>query len=452
MPARIPPNAPDAERSVLGSILTSENALFSAVERLKEDDFYRVEHRKIFRAILRLFERKSTVDPITLTDELEREGILDEIGGPSYITSLLDSVISPSLMPEHAGLVLEKSVYRRVIEASDDVLAEAYREEKDSDELLDWAEQRILEIRRGRQRRGFSQLGEVAEDVFGQIDAAMSDKTATVGTKTGFTDIDSLLVGLRDGNLIILASRPAVGKTSLMLNFHRHVSVEQGIPSAIFSLEMSREQLAMRFLSLEARVDGQKLLTGKLSREDIRSLTRAVSTLKNVPIFLDDTPAISLSEIRAKSRSIVKEENIHLISVDYMQLVQAPRADTRQQEVSVISQGFKALARELNLPLLVLSQLSRNPEHRDDKTPRLSDLRESGSIEQDADIVMFLHSQELYESSPLTRNRLDVIVAKNRNGPTGRKSLTFFREFTRFEDLAREDMVEAEGFSEDLAF
>ncbi len=451
--ARIPPSSPEAERSVLGSMLSSESAFLEGIETLNEGDFYLMEHRKIFRAMLRLFEKKTNLDPVTLADELEREGTLEQIGGRAYISSLLDSVISPSLIGEHSALVQEKSVYRKVIEVTDTILAEAYKEERPADDLLDFAENRIFEIRQGRIKREFVHLGEVGEKVFKRIETMPSDPKALPGARTGFRDLDELTLGFREGNMIVLASRPSVGKTSFMLNIHYHLSAgDSGVPSAIFTLETGAEELAMRFLSMVARVDSRRVQTGRLSRDDLAKLADAVSVLKKAPIFLDATPAISLNELRAKARRIVRDEGVKLISIDYMQLIRGPRSENRQIEVTLISQSLKALARELNLPILVLSQLSRSSEKRDDTTPRLSDLRESGSIEQDADIVMFLHRPEMYGQSVTEQNTIDVIVSKNRNGPVGRTKLTFLKEFTRFESYTEEAMVDYSEFGEDLSF
>lgn len=434
-------------------MLSSESAFLEGVETLNEGDFYLIEHRKIFRAMLRLFERKTNVDPITLVDELDREGILEQIGGRAYISSLMDSVISPSLIQEHSTLVQEKSVYRKVIEVTDTILAEAYREERPADDLLDFAENRIFEIRQGRIRREFIHVGEVGEKVFKQIESMSSDPKAMPGARTGFRDLDELTLGFREGSMVVLASRPSVGKTSFMLNIHYHLSGgESGVPTAIFTLETGAEELVTRFLSMISRVDSRKIQTGKLSRDDLGSLADAVSELKRMPIFLDATPAISLTEIRAKARRILRDEGVRLISIDYMQLIRGPRSENRQIEVTMVSQSLKALARELSLPVLVLSQLSRSPERREDTTPRLSDLRESGSIEQDADIVMFLHRPEIYGESMATKNLVEVHVSKNRNGPTGKIRLTFLKEFTRFESYAEEEMVDYSDFGEDLSF
>ncbi|MEO0145551.1 MAG: replicative DNA helicase [candidate division WOR-3 bacterium] len=451
--ARTPPFSPEAERSVLGSMLLSESAFLEGIETLKESDFYLVEHRRIFRAMLRLFERRTNVDPITVADELEREGALEQIGGRAYISSLMDSVISPSLINDHATLVQEKSVYRKVIEVTEQILAEAYRGERPADELLDLAENRIFEIRQGRIRGEFVHVGEVGERVFRNIETISSGPGAVPGARTGFRDLDELTLGFRNGSMVVLASRPSVGKTSFMLNIHYHISCgEHAVPSAIFTLETGVEELVIRFLSMISRVDSRKIQTGRLSREDKAKLAEAVSVLKRAPIFLDATPSISLTEIRAKARRIVRDEGVRLISVDYMQLIRGPRSENRQIEVTMVSQSLKALAREMNIPILVLSQLSRSPEKREDATPRLSDLRESGSIEQDADIVMFLHRPVAYAQTSPAGNIIEVIVSKNRNGPVGKTRLTFLKECTRFESYAEEGFVDYSEFGEDLSF
>jgi len=450
---RTPPSSPEAERSVLGAMLSSESALLEGIETLNENDFYLMEHRKIFRAMLRLFERKTNIDPITLADELEREGILEQIGGRAYISSLMDSVISPSLIQEHSALVQEKSIYRKVIEVTNTILAEAYREERSADDLLEFAENRIFEIRQGRIRREFVHVGEVGERVFRNIEAISSDPRSAPGVRTGYRDLDELTMGFREGNMIIVASRPSVGKTSFMLNIHYHLSAgDSRIPTAIFTLETGLEELVIRFLSMVASVDSRKIYTGRLSRDDLAKLADAVSVLKKAPIFLDATPAISLTEIKAKARRIVRDEGVRLISIDYLQLIRGPRSENRQIEVTIVSQSLKAMARELGIPVLVLSQLSRGLEKREDTTPRLSDLRESGSIEQDADIVIFLHRPEKQGDSAMTNNTVEVHVSKNRNGPTGKTRLTFLKEFTRFESYTEEEMVDYSEFGEDLSF
>ena len=429
------PYSPDAERSVLGSALLSEKALYASMESLTEADFYRPEHRKIFRAITRLFERKRSVDAVSLIEELRSEGVLDEVGGPEYIAELVESVLSPELVGEHIQILAEKSILRELSTAAGQIIAEVKRGQKGTDELLDWAETKILEIRSKRLKRGFRPIGEISEETFHKLENLVTEQVRP-GLPTGYPDLDDLLGGLRPGEMILLAARPSVGKTTLMLNIHRNLSVERKIPTAIFTLEMSSETLAMKLLALEGGVDFSKLTSGHLGRKDLEALAKAVSKLKDAPLYLDDTPNIPINELRAKARRVVHEKGVRLISVDYIQIVRGPRVENRQQAITYLSQSLKALARELEIPLLVISQLNRNPE-REDRPPRLSDLRESGALEQDADVVMFLHP---VTSSTEDTQLVEVLVRKNRNGPQGRRRLVFIKPKGKFESAAPEEL------------
>jgi replicative DNA helicase len=439
------PYSLEAEMSVLGAMMLDAKALVTGFEMLKRDDFYLDSHRRIFSVLSDLFEQKKTVDILTVKEELQRRGELERVGGASYLATLVDSVITPALIEQHANIVLEKSIYRKVISVVTRVLEEAYREYLPADELLDLAEQRILDIREKRIKSPFLKISDLVKDIFANINEMMLHKRRITGIPTGYTDLDILTSGFQPGDLVVLASRPTMGKTSFALNILRYLGVEKGIPSAIFSLEMSKDQIVLRLLCMEARVNAQKVRTGYISKKEIPKLTEAVHRLRNAPIYIDDTPAIELLELRAKARRIVKEAGVQFIVVDYLQLVQGPRdTENRQQEISAISRSLKALAKELNIPIMAVSQLSRAVEQRHDKRPQLSDLRESGAIEQDADTVLFIHRPELYDDSPEVKNLAEIIIGKQRNGPVGTVKLSFLKDYMRFEQFAYEEEFEEE--------
>ncbi|RKZ02371.1 MAG: replicative DNA helicase [Candidatus Hydrothermota bacterium] len=435
---KLPPHSIDAEAVVLGAMMLNERALLRGLEVLKPEDFYLDAHRKIFNVIAFLFEKKKAVDLVTVKEELAKRGQLEQIGGAVYLTELVDSSI-PAVFEHHLEIVLEKSVYRKVIEVATSILEHAYSQTFDSaDELLDMAEQRILDIRERRLYGGFRRISDFVEGVFEEINQLMQHRQHITGIPTGFDDIDIMTSGFQPGDLIVIASRPSMGKTSFVLNILRYLSVEKSIPTAIFSLEMSTEQLVHRLLCMEARLDAHAVRSGSIKSEDIPKLTRAAGNLRRAPIFIDDTPAISIMELRAKARRIVREEGVKLLAIDYLQLIQGPKSESRQQEISAISRSLKALAKELRIPVVALSQLSRAVEQRHDKRPQLSDLRESGAIEQDADTVMFIFRPEVYEP----RNRevagiAEIIIGKQRNGPIGTKKLHFIKEYMRFEPFSQ---------------
>lgn len=440
-----PPYSLEAEMSVLGAMILDDKALVIGFELLRKEDFYFDSHKRIFSVLSNLFEQKKTVDVITVKEELQRRGDLEKVGGASYLATLVDSVITPALMQQHAQIVLEKSIYRKVISVVTRVLEESYKEYLPADELLDLAEQRILDIREKRVKSPFLKISDLVKEVFSSINEMMLHKRKITGIPTGFTDLDILTSGFQPGDLIVLASRPTMGKTSFALNILRYLGVEKNIPSAIFSLEMSKNQIVLRLLCMDARVNAQKVRTGYISKKEIPKLTEAVHRLRNAPIYIDDTPAIDLLELRAKARRVVKEHDVKFIVVDYLQLVQGPReAENRQQEISAISRSFKALAKELNIPIMAVSQLSRAVEQRHEKRPQLSDLRESGAIEQDADTVLFIHRPELYDDSPEVKNLAEIIIGKQRNGPVGTVKLTFLKDYMRFEQFTYEEQLEEE--------
>ncbi len=443
-----PPHSIEAEMSVLGSMMLDETALLKAIEILQEDDFYIKAHKTIFKAIVELFEEKATADVLSVKDKLEKEKKLEEIGGAEYLGTLVDSVITPDLITEHARIVLEKSIYRKVIQVANSILSQAYQEGFPADDLLDFAEHKILEIGERRVSGGWVKSSDLVMRVFEEIERTMSSREGmVVGLPTGFKDLDSLTTGFQPGDLVILASRPSVGKTTLALNIMRYLSIEKKIPTAIFSLEMTKEQLAFRLLCMQGRVDAQKIRRGIVQKEEIRKLTSAANKLAKASIFIDDTAAIPILELKAKARRIVKEAGVKLIVVDYLQLIQGPKdVDNRQQEISAISRSLKALAKELNITVLALSQLSRAVEQRHDKRPQLSDLRESGAIEQDADTVLFIYRPEMArrpeEISEEEKNIAEIIIGKQRNGPIGSIRLTFIKDQLRFENYTpREEEI-----------
>ncbi len=443
-----PPHSIEAEMSVLGSMMLDETALLKAIEILQEDDFYIKAHKTIFKAIVELFEEKATADVLSVKDKLEKEKKLEEIGGAEYLGTLVDSVITPDLITEHAKIVLEKSIYRKVIQVANSILSQAYQEGFPADDLLDFAEHKILEIGERRVSGGWVKSSDLVMRVFEEIERTMSSREGmVVGLPSGFKDLDSLTTGFQPGDLVILASRPSVGKTTFALNIMRFLSIEKKIPTAIFSLEMTKEQLAFRLLCMQGRVDAQKIRRGIIKREEIRKLTSAANKLAKAPIFIDDTAAIPILELKAKARRIVKEAGVKLIVVDYLQLIQGPKdVDNRQQEISAISRSLKALAKELNITVLALSQLSRAVEQRHDKRPQLSDLRESGAIEQDADTVLFIYRPEMArrpeEVPDEEKNIAEIIIGKQRNGPIGSIRLTFIKDQLRFENYTpREEEI-----------
>jgi len=422
---------------LLGAMILQDTALYKALESVREEDFYFDRHRKIFRAIRNLFERRSEISSISVKEELKRAGDLEAIGGVEYLANIVESVISPALVDEYIRIVVEKAIYRQIIDVTMEVLEKAYKESVPADELLDYAEHKILEIRQKQLSQAFVRVGDMVQDVFTMINDLILQRRHVTGVPTGFDELDHLTSGFQPGDLVIIASRPSMGKTSFALNIMRYLGVEKGIPSAIFSLEMSREQLVMRLLSMESGVNSQALRTGFVSQDRIPDLTDAVHRLRDAPIYIDDTPSIHILELKAKARRIVKEEGVKILFVDYLQLVRGFRTESKVQEIAGISQALKALAKELKIPVVALSQLSRAPEQRrEDRRPRLSDLRESGSIEQDADVVLFIYRPEMYYRNPEFEGLAEIIIGKQRNGPVGTVKLAFLKDIMRFEPYA----------------
>ena len=430
------PHNLEAERSVLGAILIQNEAYNTAVEVLRPEDFYRDAHRRIFDKIIALGERQHAIDFITLKEELVRSGELDAIGGPAYIASLVDGVPRATNVEYYAKIVKEKAVLRNLISATNRIQMEAYEADQDASEILDRAEHAIFQIAEGRVRAGFVSLYDIAQDSVEAIQKAHEEKQLITGVPTGFHDLDNLTSGLQRGDLIIVAARPSMGKTSLALNIAQHVGTHTGKTVGVFSLEMSKEQLFLRMLSSEAAIDGHRLRTGFLRSDDWGRLTTALGTLGQAKVYIDDTPSIGVLEMRAKARRLAAEHSLHLLVIDYIQLMQGRgRFDNRTQELGAISRSLKGLAKELDVPIIVLSQLSRAPESRSDHRPQLSDLRESGALEQDADVVLLIYREDVYNKEPgENENVAEIIIAKQRNGPTDTVKLAFIRERTRFEN------------------
>jgi len=430
---RIPPQDLVAEQSVIGSMLLDKNAVVRAVEILRPESFYRDAHRFIYETMIELFDRGEPVDLVTVTDALRKAGKLDAAGGAVYLADLLNSVPTAANMEFYAKIVEEKSVLRRLIEAGTKIVAEAFQATEDVDQILDQAEKTIFGIALKRIREGFHRIDSVIKGVLDKIDSLYDKKGGITGIPTGFTDLDQLTAGFQNSDLIIIAARPAVGKTAFALNIAQGVAIKFKIPVAIFSMEMSKEQLAQRMLCSEAEVDAQKLKTASLSDTGWKKLTRALGRLSEAPIYIDDSASITVTEIRAKARRLKIEHGLGMVIVDYMQLMRGrSRVENRVQEISEIARSLKTLARELDLPVVALSQLSRAVEQRTDRIPRLSDLRESGEIEQTADLVMFIHREDYYNPQSDRGNIAEIIIAKQRNGPIGTVELVFRKEIAKF--------------------
>jgi replicative DNA helicase len=430
------PHNHEAERTVLGAVLVDNQAFNSAAELLTREDFYRDGHRRIFDAMAALAERSQPIDLVTLKDELVRESALEAVGGAAYLAALVDGVPRITSVEHWSRIIKEKAVLRKLIHAGNRIVQSCFEGEDEAGALLDQAEKSIFDIAEKRIRAGFLSMREIVKESFRTIDQLSQSKEVVTGLATGFVDIDEMTSGLQNGELVIVAARPAMGKTSFCLNIAQHVAMRVGQTVGLFSLEMSKEQLALRLLCADARIDAHRLRTGKLNEKDWARLAKAYNDLAQSRIFIDDSATISPLEMRAKCRRLKAEHGLGLVIVDYLQLVTgAGRSENRQQELSAISRSMKGLAKELGVPVIALSQLSRAPEARTDRRPQLSDLRESGALEQDADIVMFIYREEEYKPSDENRGLAEIIIGKQRNGPTGSRKLAFIKEFTRFENL-----------------
>ncbi len=437
---RVPPQNIDAEKSVLGSLLIDEEAIGTAIEMLDETWFYEQSHRQIFRAILALYGERKNVDLITLSDKLKSDGILEQVGGISYLSFLIDLVPSAANVEHYANIVKEKGVLRRLIKNATNIIAESYESTGNIDEVVDNAERLIFEVADLKQRSQSVHIKDLVRQSIEKLDFLYQRKQHVTGIPTGFEKFDHMTSGLQNSDLIIIAGRPSMGKSALAISMAEYVGIEQKKGVGVFSLEMSKEQLVQRMLCSQARVDAHKVRSGFLAPADWPKLTSAAGRLSESKIFIDDTPAISVLELRAKARRLKANQGIELIILDYLQLMRSTvQSESRQQEISEISRSLKALARELNVPVIALSQLSRAVESRQDHKPQLSDLRESGAIEQDADLVVLLMREEYYNPTEENKGVADVMIAKQRNGPVGTVKLAFIKEYMRFENLAYAD-------------
>jgi len=435
------PHNLEAEKCVLGAILIDNPSFNQAAEVIGSDDFFRDAHRRIFEKMIGLSERSQPIDPVTLKDELTRSGELDEVGGPAYVASLTDGVPRSANVEFYAKIVKEKSTLRKLIQSANDVLVRAYDAEEDADNLLDEAERSIFQIAENRMRSGFVSLAELVDGGWKQLEKLQEHTGNVTGVPTGFVDLDEMTSGFQKSDLVIVAARPSMGKTSLVLNMALHCGIEAGRTAGVFSLEMSKEQLFMRMLTSEARVDAHKFRGGFLGEQDYARLVSAFARLHDAKVFIDDSPSIGILEMRAKARRLKMEHGLDMLVIDYLQLMQGRgKFDNRQQELASISRSLKILAKELEIPIIALSQLSRAPEGRSDHRPQLSDLRESGALEQDADVVMFIYREEMYpvegQVPPEAEGVAELIIGKQRNGPTGTVRLAFLKQYTRFENFA----------------
>ncbi len=445
---RLPPQNLEAEQSILGAILLENDALLKALEIITADDFYKEAHRKIFKAMVELFERNEPIDLITTAEILRTKNQLESVGGVSYLSSLVNTVPTAANVRHHSKLVREKALLRGLIRSATEIVTAAYEENLSADDLVDNAERSIFEISNKRIRTSFFRLKDVIKDSFEMIEHLYDRKEAITGVPSGFKDLDELTTGFQPGDLIIVGGRPSMGKTAFALNIAQHVGVELNEPVAIFSLEMSRKQLALRMLCSEAMVDSNSIRKGFIRKEDWHRLTSAAGKLAEAPIFIDDSSNISVLEMRAKARRLKMEHGLSMVIVDYLQLMRGRGSfERREQEISEISRSLKALAKEVEVPVVALSQLNRGVEQRRPPIPNLADLRESGAIEQDADVILFLYRDEVYNrNNPSNRGEADVIIAKQRNGPTAIVKLTFLSQCTRFTDRADVVYEEEEVF------
>jgi len=436
--ASLPPQNLEAEASLLGAILIDSDAIVKIADTINSEDFYDPRHQRIFEAALALYEKHHAIDVLTLTDQLKNNGFLDMIGGPSYLTELTNFVPTAAHVEQYADIVAQKALRRRLIKASQNIVSLGFDESKVLQELIEEAETRLFEVSQQHIKQDVVSLETILTESFDRLDELHKDKSKLRGVPTGYADLDATLAGLQRSDLFILAARPSMGKTALALNIAHNVAVQSEQAVLLFSLEMSKEQLVDRLLAMESGVDAWNLRTGNLSDADFEKIGRAMGTLSEAPIYIDDTPGITVGELRTRSRREAHQRPLGLIIVDYLQLMSGSRISgdgNRVQEISEISRGLKGIARELNVPLMALSQLSRSVESRSPQIPQLADLRESGSIEQDADVVAFLYREEYYNPDTDRKNFADVLIKKHRNGPTGAVELFFDRERQRFRSL-----------------
>lgn len=437
---KLPPQNVDAEQSVLGSILIDKDALFKIANIIAADDFYRNDHRVIFSAMLELFEKRSPIDLVTITEQLSRDKELEDAGGATYLTHLANQTLSSANIEKHAQIVAEKAVLRRLIKAATQIIEDSYQEKDDIPAILDKSEQVLFSVSQKMISDSFLPIRDILADTFDRINELQENKGKLRGVPSGFNDLDNLLAGFQKSDLVIIAARPSMGKTSLALNIAAHAAVRENVPVGIFSLEMSRDQLVDGLLTMEAGIDSWRLRTGNLREEDFPKLNYAMGVLSEAPLYIDDSPLMSVLDIRTKARRLQAEKGLGLIVVDYLQLMESKMRGNefnRVQEVSDISRGLKALAKELNIPVIAISQLSRAVEARHPKIPQLADLRESGSIEQDADVVMFIYREDYYDPDTENKGITQIMIKKHRNGPIGEINLYFHPEFRRFSTLEK---------------
>ena len=435
------PHSDEAEKAVLGSMLSSKEAVSKTIQWLKPDHFYKDAHSKIYSVMLYLFENNEPIDTVSLIDALNKQKELDDVGGAYFITGLVELVPTPAHAERYSRIVLEKSLLRRLIKMSHEIAKEAYDDSREIDEILDTVEKGLFNITQNRLKGGFTHIDPILQETFEKLDYLSTKKGSVIGVPSGLVDLDDITSGFQESDLIIIAGRPGMGKTALALTLIRNASIENNVGVGMFSLEMANHQLAMRLLCAEGRVDSHLVRTGNLPKSHWKNLSLSVGTLAEAPIYLDDTPALSVLELRAKARRLKAEKDIGMVVVDYLQLMQGPQfTESRQQEISNISRSLKALAKELNIPVIALSQLSRAVEQRAEKKPQLSDLRESGAIEQDADVVIFLYRPWIYTGEEEDKGKAEIIIAKQRNGPTGSIDLAFLDRYARFENLSAEQI------------
>ena len=453
---RVPPHSDEAENSVLGAILLSPDSFNKVSSILRPDAFYKDAHKKIYRAIEELDNDHSPIDQITVSEKLKTLNLLEDVGGAYYITGLVESVPSAANIEYWAEIVKEKSIYRKLIIATNDIQKESYDADMSAYDILDKAEAKIFDISQNKKSDSFSSFETILNKTFQHLESIGDSKFHTTGVPTGLIELDELLSGFQNGDLIILAGRPSMGKTAIALSMVRNAAVEYNVPVAFFSLEMPDYQLALRLLCAEAKVNSHQVRTGTLPKNEYRKLTEQIGRLASAPLYIDDSPDVTMLDIRSKSRRLKVEHDIQLIVVDYLQLLGGPKGESRQQEITQISRSLKMLAKELDVPVLALSQLSRAVEQRTgDHRPQLSDLRESGAIEQDADVVMFVYRPIVYarkegkehEIAPEDRGKAEVIIGKQRNGPVGIANCVFIEKYARFENMSmHHDLEENPGF------
>ena len=435
---KVPPQNIDAEQSVLGALFVERDALYRVARFLKAEDFYLESHRLIYKSFLDLDEAGVPPDMVTITDALRQQGNLDKVGGATYVASLAALVPTAANVEHYARIIEEKSLLRSLISMATRIAGMGYEGGEEAEKLIDEAENMLLQLSSRRSSSGFSPIERILVEIFKVIEDRYRNKGKTSGILTGFNDLDRLLCGLQPGDLIIVAGRPAMGKTSFGMTVAHQAAVQNGVPTAVFSLEMAKAQLVQRVLCAEAMVDMQRVRSGYLTDMDWNKLAESAAKLTRTPLFIDDSPGLSVRQVRAKARRLKAEKGLGLIVIDYLQLMQgSSRTENRQQEIADISRSLKAMAKDLEVPVMALAQLSRSVEQRDKKRPIMSDLRESGSLEQDADVVMFIYREEYYKPDTEKKAIAEIIVAKQRNGPTGSVELAFLKEYTRFMNLER---------------